>query len=92
MIKTRIINCCKKCFKFDKSLEIIDKYKCIEYEKIFFSSCYLSDIHIKKNLINFYIETNRCPKDQSVLTYYCLNYKENVFFCLKKYDDEKKSS
>ena len=48
MIKTRIINFYKKCFKFDNSLKIIDKYKCIEYEKIFYSYFYLSDIHIKK--------------------------------------------
>ena len=85
-------NFIKKCSNCKNILENIDKYECIECNKLYCSSCFLSDQHIRKDWKNLQITSNKCPKDKNELTYYCLDCDEKVCrFCLKKYTDQEKN-
>ena len=80
----------KKCYNCSTNLENKDKYKCNECDKLFCSTCILLEQHIKKDIKNLRMPTNRCLKDKNELLYYCLNCKQKICaFCYKK--DEEKS-
>ena len=79
-LKENIIQNCFKCYN---NLECKDKYKCNECEKIYCTSCFISDVHIKKNLHNLKIISNKCSKDQRELTYYCLDCRKKVCLFVK---------
>ena len=84
-LKEKIIQKCNKCFKI---LENIDKYECKNCNKIYCSSCFISDLHIQKDLKNLNIITNRCLVDQNELNNYCLACNKKVCsICLKKYKE-----
>ena len=88
-LKEKFIQKCPNCFN---SIENKDKYKCIECDKLYCPSCFLNDIHIKKDWNNLQIITSKCPKDKNELTFYCLNCEQKICpFCLKKFKDEAKN-
>ena len=73
-----------KCYKCNIFLENKDKYKCVECNKLYCISCFLSDMHIRKNWINLQIITNKCSKDKNELTYFCKDCQQKVCpFCLR---------
>ena len=75
----------QKCYNCSINLENKDKYECKECDKLFCSSCFLSDKHIIGNIKNLKLETKRCPKDKSELTYYCSVCKQKICaFCYEK--------
>ena len=84
-LKEKII---QNCFKCSKNIESKDKYKCTKCEKLYCSSCFLLDTHIQKSWKNLKIISNKCPKDQNELTYYCVDCGQKVCLCcLKKYEE-----
>ena len=88
-VKEKIIHKCNICSNI---LECKDKYKCNKCDKSYCSSCFISDPHIKKDLNNLSIISNKCTRDQRDLIYYCLDCGEKVCpFCLTKYDDPAKN-
>jgi len=85
-LKEKYIQRCSNC---SQSLENNDKYKCNECDKLYCSSCFLSDLHIKKDWKKLKIITNKCPKHKSELTSYCLDSEKKVCpFCLKEFNNE----
>ena len=84
-LEERII---QKCCKCSNILEREDKYKCLECNNYYCSSCFLSDKHILTDSKKLKIETNKCPKDKSEIIYYCSNCSENIcFYCYKNNED-----
>ena len=84
-LKEKIIYACFNC---SKSIENSEKYKCLECDNYYCSSCFLLDRHIQKNfknLTNLNIGKNKCPKDQSEIIYYSINCNQKIcFFCFKR--------
>ena len=81
-------NTIQNCFKCCNNIESKDKYKCIKCDKLYCSSCFLLDNHIQKSWKNLKIISNKCPKDQNELTYYCVDCGQKVCLCcLKKYEE-----
>ena len=88
-LRGRLIQKCSNC---SQSLENNDKYRCNECDKLYCSSCFLSDLHIQKDWKKLEIITNKCPKHKNDLTLYCLECEKKVCpFCLKKFNDENKN-
>jgi len=88
-LKEKFIQKCSNC---NNILENKDIYKCLECDKLYCSSCFLSDLHIRKEWKNLQIITNKCPKDKNEKTYFCKNCQQKVCpFCLKKLKDEEKN-
>ena len=79
----------QKCFNCSNYLENKDKYKCIECNNIYCSSCFLTDIHIQNNWKNLKLETN---DSNNKLVYYDLEHidsrKNTKIFCFKKFEDK----
>ena len=83
-LKEKFIQKCSNC---SQSLENNDKYKCNECDKLYCSSCFLSDLHIQKDWKKLEIITNKCLKHKKELTYYCLDCKQKICpFCFKKFN------
>ena len=82
-------NIIQKCFKCYKNLETKNKYECKKCEKIYCSECFIFDEHIKENLKNLKLLTNRCPNDENILTFYCLDCKEKICSICFKINKEK---
>ena len=75
----------KKCLGCSQVLEGRSIYKCFKCEKIYCSSCFISDKHIQKNLNNLNIIANKCPEDKRELNNFCTNCGEKIcIYCLKK--------
>ena len=88
-LKEKFIQKCPNCLN---NIENKDKYQCIECNKLYCPSCFLNDIHIRKDWNNLQIITSKCPKDKNELTFYCLNCQQKICpFCLKKFKDEEKN-
>ena len=84
-LKENTIQNCSKCCN---NIESKDKYQCIKCDKFYCSSCFLLDNHIQKSWKNLKILSNKCPKDQSELTFYCVDCGQKVCLsCLKKYEE-----
>ena len=76
--------CEKNCFKCHKNLENKNEYECKKCEKIYCSDCFISDKHIKKDIQNLKLITNKCSNDENSLVNYCLNCQEKIcIICLK---------
>ena len=87
-LKEKIIQKCSICYN---SLENKEIYKCLECDKLYCSSCFLLDLHIRKDWKNLNIITNKCPIDKNAQTYYCKNCQQKVCpFCLNKFKDKEK--
>ena len=87
-LKEKFTQNCSTCFC---CLDDKDKYECIKCQKLYCSSCFILDTHIKKNLKNLKIITNKCSKDKNQLIYYCINCCQNVCpFCLTQYTELEK--
>ena len=81
-------NTIQNCFKCCKNIESKDKYNCIKCNKLYCSSCFLLDNHIQKSWKNLKIISNKCPKCQNELNFYCVDCGQKVCICcLKKYEE-----
>ena len=59
-----------KPWNMDKLFPIFkQRYKCKKCGKICCLNCFISDIHIKKNIQNFNLITNKCPNDENILLF-----------------------
>ena len=77
-----------KCYKCSLNLENNLNYICKICNNNYCTNCFMSDIHIKKNIQNLMVNSNKCPIDQKELTYYCLDCGKNIcYYCFKKDED-----
>jgi len=76
------------CFKCHLNLETKNKYECRKCGKIYCSKCFISEEHIKKDLKNLKLITNKCPKDENILVYFCSKCSEKVCsICIRQEDE-----
>ena len=81
----------QNCFKCSNNLENKYKFICNECKNIYCSNCFISDIHIKKDIQNLKIMTNRCQNCQNEFLKYCIDCGKKIcLICTKK--NEKNNS
>ena len=79
-LKEKII---EKCFKCNLNLENNYIYKCKKCNQKYCSFCFITDEHIKKNIDNLIINSNKCKIHQRELVNYCVDCKKKVcLLCL----------
>ena len=83
-------NIIQNCFKCSNNLENKYKFVCNECKNIYCPYCFISDIHIKKDIKNLKFISNKCNNCENELINYCTNCGENIcLICSKKYDNNK---
>ena len=71
------------CYKCKLNLENNTIYKCKQCNEIYCSDCFIYDEHIKKEINNLIIKTNKCGLHQRELNSYCINCGKNIcVYCL----------
>ena len=82
-LKKKIFAQCSKCALYlDNDLE----YVCKECKYIYCTDCFISDLHIKNNLDNLTIKSNKCKRHKEAMkNYYCTDCHENKCnFCINE--------
>ena len=75
----------QNCFKCSNNLENKYKFVCDECKNIYCQNCFISDIHIKKDIQKLKFITNRCSNCQNELIKYCTDCGEKIcLICSKK--------
>ena len=69
----------KTCFNCSSKLDNAS-YNCINCDKSYCTLCFVNDEHIKANINNLKIDTNKCPLHNGDLTQYCTDCKK--YYCL----------